>query len=84
MVQLGQTAQCASEWAHALRRSIVAEKMGHHQFKASNGWLGSFKKCHNIRQFIISGEAADVSNETVEGWHERLKSIMAGYKTEDV
>ena len=45
---------------------IIAEKMGHHQFRASNGWLESFKKCHNIRQFIVSGEAADVSDETVE------------------
>ena len=35
--------------------------MGHHQFKASNGWLDSFKKRHNIRQFTVSGEAADVS-----------------------
>ena len=63
---------------------IIAEKMGHRQFKASNGWLEKFKKRHNIRQFTISGEAADVSDETVEGWQERLKSIMAGYKAEDV
>ena len=63
---------------------IIAEKMGHHQFRASNGWLESFKKRHNIRQFTVSGEAADVSDETVEAWHERLNSIMIGYKAEDV
>ena len=63
---------------------IIAKKMGHLRFRASNCWLDSFKKRHNIRQFTVSGEAADVSDETVEGWHERLKSIMMGYKAEDV
>ena len=63
---------------------VIAVQMGHHQFKASNGWLESFKKRHNIRQFTISGEAADVSEETVEGWHERVQSFMVGYKAEDV
>ena len=63
---------------------VIAVQMGHHQFKASNGWLESFKKRHNIRQFTISGEAAHVSEETVEGWHERVQSFMVGYKAEDV
>ena len=49
---------------------LVAEEMGHPGFKASNGWLSTFKKRHNIRQFTVSGEAADVEQETVEGWHE--------------
>ena len=30
---------------------ILAAQMGHHQFKA--GWLESFKKRHNIRQFAV-------------------------------
>ena len=32
---------------------IIAEQMDHHQFKASNGSLESFKKRHNIKQFKL-------------------------------
>ena len=41
-------------------------------FKASNGWLESFNKCRNIKQFIVKGEAEDVSEKIVEGWHENV------------
>ena len=60
---------------------ILAVQMGHRHFKASNGWLESFKKCHNI---AVSGEAADVAEETVEGSHERVKSFVMGYKPESI
>ncbi len=45
------------------------------QFKASNGWFDSFKKRHSIEQMTVSGECGDVQEETVIGWHERLKTI---------
>ena len=48
---------------------VNAARLGRHQFKASNGWLESFNKRHNIKQFIISVEATDATEETVEGWH---------------
>ena len=50
-------------------------------FKASNGWLESFKKRNNIKQMSISGECGDVPEETVSGWHERL---MEGYIAENI
>ena len=54
------------------------------KFKASNGWLESFKRRHNLKQMTISGECADVQEETVAGWIERLKILISGYKPEDV
>ena len=64
---------------------LMAQKLDHAEgFKASNGWLESFKKRHNIRQFTISGESADVSEETVQDWYEKLNVLMDGYKAEDI
>ena len=57
---------------------LMTQKIGHEGFKASNGWLESFKKRHNIRQFTISGESADVSEETVQDWYEKLNVLMDG------
>ena len=53
-------------------------------FKASNGWLESFKKRHNIKQMTVSGECGNVSEESVAGWNERAKVLLSGYRKEDV
>ena len=53
-------------------------------FKASNGWHHSFKKQHNLKQMIASGECGDVQEETVAGWFERVKVLIIGYKPEDL
>ena len=71
-------------WQLQEEAHVVAERLSLHQFKAFDGWLGCSKKRHNIRQFTVSREAADVSDKAVEGWHERLKSLMVGYEAEDV
>ena len=63
------------------KKHVIVAWLGHHQFKASNGWLQSFNKCHNIKQFIVSGEAEDVSEKTVEGWHKNIYNQANHAKT---
>ena len=46
--------------------------------------VNSFKKCYNIKIMTISGECADVLEETITGWHERMKVLMDGYQAQDV
>ncbi len=53
-------------------------------FKASNGWLDAFKKRHGIQQMTVSGECGDVCEDTVIGWHDKLKSIIVGYEPQDI
>ena len=36
------------------------------EFKASNGWLDRFKTRNGIKAKFISGEAGDVSEDTVD------------------
>ena len=40
---------------------IMADKMHVEGFVASNGWLESFKKAHNISTMTVAGEEVDVS-----------------------
>ena len=68
------------EWYHLAREQLVpvsgpmlqsqalllAKELANYSFKASNGWLQSFKQRHNIVQLIVSREAGDVCEETVE------------------
>jgi hypothetical protein len=53
-------------------------------FKASTGWLDSWRTRHSIKSAKVGGEAASVDEDVVKDWHERIPDITAGYRPEDV
>ena len=59
---------------------MIVEKMGISDFAASNGWLESFKKQHNLHHMAIAGEDGDVKDETIESWNERVREITRGWE----
>ena len=60
------------------KTKLFAEELGIDTFKASNGWLESFRKRHGIKFSIFSSGAADVSEETVINWTQRLPNLCEG------
>ena len=63
---------------------MIASLIENSDFKASNGWLHSFKQRHNNKQLVVSGEAGDVREETVQAWKERLPTLIQGYDHQDI
>jgi hypothetical protein len=50
-------------------------------FSASNGWIGRFKKRHNIAYRNLSGESRSVDSETAKDWKNyRLLKEIVGYE----
>ena len=63
----------------------IAKELGFEDFSCSNGWIHRFKTRHAIVQKRVAGEAASVSEETVESWTTiTLPSILEGFAPENV
>lgn len=59
-------------------------ELGHDDFSASNGWLESFLKRHNMNLKDLCGESGDVPADVVDDWVQRIPDIVAGYDPKDI
>lgn len=53
-------------------------------FSASNGWLEAWRKRFGVRSTALCGESAEVPEDVVEDWAQRLPDITAGYCCYDI
>ena len=63
---------------------MLAMPLGHDQFTASNGWLQSFCSHHNISCKTLSGERAEVCEDAVADWKQRLPVACEGFDEKDI
>lgn len=61
-----------------------ANELGVEDFKASTGWLDSWKHRHSIKSFVVSGESADVDLQKTDDYKRRLPEICEGYDACDI
>ncbi|GBN62143.1 Tigger transposable element-derived protein 4 [Araneus ventricosus] len=61
-----------------------AQKLGHKDFKSSNGWLENFKNCHNIVFRKLCGKSQSVSDELCSEWIKNLPGLLQEYSPDNI
>ncbi len=66
----------------------TAKKLGKRNFVASNGWLESFRRNHNLNFKKISGSEGSQNfltpEELISAWSEKLATLITGYGEKDI
>ncbi|XP_038068586.1 tigger transposable element-derived protein 4-like isoform X2 [Patiria miniata] len=63
----------------------LAKKLGHPNFKCSDGWLDHFKTRHNITFRVVARAGTAELSEVTENWWETcLHQVLAAYKPRDI
>ena len=63
---------------------MIASELKNDEFKASNGWLESFRKRNNVSFATLSEESDSVNKETVADWQSRIERICEGYSPDNI
>ena len=63
---------------------VFAEELKHSEFKASPNWLILFKKLHNIKQYVLNGEAGSADKVYVDVGKAELPLILSGTDLDDI
>lgn len=66
------------------KAKMIAQRLNIDSFKASNGWLESFRTRHEITFKQICGEAKDVDLTVVENWKVKLAEIIKNYEPKNI
>lgn len=62
----------------------IAKEMNIDEFRATNGWLYSFKSAHNINCKILSGEASNYTKQNFTEFYELTNKKMSEYAPENI
>ena len=68
-----------------VQAKLIGQRLGIEGFSAADGWLGRVKKRNKMKNRDVSGECADVADETVATWTECvLPGTLKAYRLRDM